>query len=94
MESVKVCMVLSQINEARPRAAKHYPSYPDKPAREIIGEWLTAYVQELAKNPKRVEWCAQVVSALKRFQGLDGEIVETAFKSLQDKFSPTEPAKR
>ncbi len=83
---VSICMTQGQINEARTRAAKFYPPYREKPPRQVIAEWLNTYVQELVSDPKRIAWCAQVVSALKRFQGLEVDVAETTLRIFQDKF--------
>lgn len=93
MSRIDIYLTQGQINEARTRAAKFYPPYPDRSARQTIAEWFKAYIQELSKNPKSVAWRAEVMSALEHFKGLEMDITETAFKNLQDKFFANRTAK-
>jgi DnaJ-like protein/Sel1 repeat-containing protein len=87
IDKVSFCLTQGQINEARVRASKFYPTYPNISVSQTIHEWFGFYLTEIQKNPKFTKWHNEVVLDIRQHPGIETDIVERMTLLLENEFS-------
>jgi len=79
------------INEARARAARFFPSYPPRTARDILHEWLNFFLDEIRGNKQYAAFYRQTLGDLETFDNLPRDIIENSYEVLQSELSNNHP---
>jgi len=86
MEQASGWMLQSQVNEARRLATPLYPKYPHRAASAILVEWLEYYLMEIHTNRQHRKFYDRIIIDLKRFAGLEKDVVHEALACCEDEF--------